>query len=765
MAKIPYQDPLSNEVQSPLLAGTIEGLSKVSETVGMDTEVITDSPLVPIPGLDESDPYRIYQCLDGNRIWLSSPAPVIKLNGNVMSVSQYHYSIDYIGGSITFIGDYRPSPSDVITATFSKIVVGSTITERVDNIIVSGTPTEGNTELIDIRTAYKGKVYPTAGEAVRKQIEEVSNELEILNLGGLNLKEDFIGQQVNEWLDEHPEATTTVQDGSIEEIKFTDELRKRKASYYNSVIELKSDNSLKEGMTCVTLGYNYAGDGGSATYSIVSDGEKDNIFYIGLDNGLIASLITGNQVNLYQLGCTKDTDSSVAITKALEKNLTVIVPKGNWLCNPLVLPSGAVIKGENVNYEVETNDSNLHNNLSILQCNIDCETFIDCSNSDHITLEVCLASCLGKSDYLNAKNITNFVKLNGCCYSTFDLMILCLNNNGLVISKSWENTFKRLYFRGILNPNVTDIKCDLSEEGISQSIFYDIQSEGFGACVLDIENGLFYHNKIESVLVELSPYEPFERVSDTAGNKLPLFKLGNGSNNIIGSIQINNLSLDNAKFEDTVYEHSIFNVTVHDSVFGILVNSLVFDTGVNNDIQLLTQTGNPGFLSSYLIVESIVSPTQKLIRTNMESMNYFKIGSIYKRTNEGLTRMNAINSITDWFQPSDNSKAVLVSDSTNFNAMNFENAVVKIPTDFTKVANIKVKTNDTIHIMYKGTDVEYEIKLLQRNNSVLETLTGTLPSRNSYSVQSLQEITQSGVFIASISFKSPSGTGYIGDIF
>lgn len=47
-------------------------------------------------------------------------------------------------------------------------------------------------------------------------------EVDTLNNGGLNLKEDFIGQQVNEWLDEHPEATTTVQDGSLETSKFTD---------------------------------------------------------------------------------------------------------------------------------------------------------------------------------------------------------------------------------------------------------------------------------------------------------------------------------------------------------------------------------------------------------------------------------------------------------------------------------------------------------------------------------------------------------------
>lgn len=46
-------------------------------------------------------------------------------------------------------------------------------------------------------------------------VGELRGDLDTLNQGGLNLKEDFIGTQVNNWLDEHPEATTTVQDGSL----------------------------------------------------------------------------------------------------------------------------------------------------------------------------------------------------------------------------------------------------------------------------------------------------------------------------------------------------------------------------------------------------------------------------------------------------------------------------------------------------------------------------------------------------------------------
>ena len=49
---------------------------------------------------------------------------------------------------------------------------------RIDNIITNGTPTEGNTELIDIRTGSNGSVYSTAGTAVRNQFQKHTFEIE-----------------------------------------------------------------------------------------------------------------------------------------------------------------------------------------------------------------------------------------------------------------------------------------------------------------------------------------------------------------------------------------------------------------------------------------------------------------------------------------------------------------------------------------------------------------------------------------------------------
>lgn len=571
-----------------------------------------------------------------------------------------------------------------------------------------------------------------------------------------------VQEEINNKLDD------MVESGTLQEI-ISSYLNSKAIFAFNNVQSMKNATNLINGSFAQTLGFYNINDGGGSLYKIreiTNNDVIDNQFIIPVLNNLIAELIiTEYPVSIKKLGAIPTSDCSSIITNLINKNYSVLIPRGTWLCNPLTLISGAKIVGENNNYQVITNDDNMNSNLSILQCNQDCDTFIDCTNCDHLDLSICLASCQSKGYYENAKNIQNFVKLDHTCFSTFDLFILCINNNGISIKNSWENTFKRLYFRGILNQNVTDIKCINGEKGISQNVFYDIQNEGFGACILDCIDGLFYHNKIYSILTELTPYDPFARTETSATIQLPLFKIGNGSNNIIDSIQINNLSFKNAELNNNIYEQSIFYVNSNGKAFGFKIGTLMFDTGVKSRINLMKQEGVAGYISSYFIIEQIINPTQQLIVNSLENMNYFKIGQIFNRATNTLARNNLINSITDWYKPANSNTTPLVSNLIDFNSFNFENAVAKINTSSSKISSLKVKKDDKIKIYYKSDEpINYEIKLMQRNNTTYDTITGTLSAQNTYQIADLLEITSNGLYIASMSFSS-NGNSFIAEIF
>lgn len=72
-------------------------------------------------------------------------------------------------------------------------------------------------------------------KATQADVDKLKHDLNKLNEGGLNLKDEIIGEDINNWLNEHPEATTTVQNGSLTSDKFSTEAKEwiRGARVYN----------------------------------------------------------------------------------------------------------------------------------------------------------------------------------------------------------------------------------------------------------------------------------------------------------------------------------------------------------------------------------------------------------------------------------------------------------------------------------------------------------------------------------------------------
>lgn len=137
--------------------------------------------------------------------------------------------------------------------------------------------------------------------------------------------DEQVAEVVTQWLDDHPEATTTVEDGSLTRAKFTNALDIGLAVSCQTVQQMIADTSLKADYTVATKGYWSVNDGGEGLYHIrakeVSDvhtitlagstvdvvGDNGSVIAIGNwldpDNvSLVAELITDGTVNVKQFG-------------------------------------------------------------------------------------------------------------------------------------------------------------------------------------------------------------------------------------------------------------------------------------------------------------------------------------------------------------------------------------------------------------------------------------------------------------------------------
>lgn len=132
---------------------------------------------------------------------------------------------------------------------------------------ISVTPSAIASELNDLRVDYTGKRHSKAGEAVREADKSLAGQIDKLKedkvdkpsvadnnkiprAKGGEVEWVEVGQPTDEqtnsavtnWLDDHPEATTTVPDGSITEIKIDESLLNRINQSYNpTLINIKSN--------------------------------------------------------------------------------------------------------------------------------------------------------------------------------------------------------------------------------------------------------------------------------------------------------------------------------------------------------------------------------------------------------------------------------------------------------------------------------------------------------------------------------------------
>lgn len=210
-----------------------------------------------------------------------------------------------------------------------------------------------------------------------------------------------VGEAVNAWLDEHPEATTTVQDGSLTEVKFSNTLKLQTIKDYVTPEMFGAEG---DGVTDDTAAFNEMFNNGNyfvinGTYKIssVSVPNKD-IVIVGKGN----ILVTGNGL---EFSSPLKHKVIRGLTFELEENATcAIVFSGNAstsVTNTLCL-QGISVKAQalsnKIGISIDTENEALLENIALYGC---CLKITNSINPSIVNL-ICRHSHIG---ILNANGI------------------------------------------------------------------------------------------------------------------------------------------------------------------------------------------------------------------------------------------------------------------------------------------------------------------------------------------------------------------------
>ena len=155
--------------------------------------------------------------------------------------------------------------------------------------------------------------YAPDAKAVGDRLTDVENLAETLNEGGLELKDDVIATNVEDWLDDHPEATTTVQDDSLTTAKYKDNSVTTAKLANGAVTSAKVDTSFLK-----TIENSYVTP---EQFGAVGDGDTDdkNALQDAIDSG-VPTIDLNGKTYLF--------NANIAFSNKVVKN-GVLRPYGN----------------------------------------------------------------------------------------------------------------------------------------------------------------------------------------------------------------------------------------------------------------------------------------------------------------------------------------------------------------------------------------------------------------------------------------------------
>ena len=248
-----------------------------------------------------------------------------------------------------------------LTSNTRPVCFRATIITKESNIVLSDSIKNIDDSIQGINTSLN---------ALQGQIKEI--ESSTANVANINddtpsNSETYSSQKIEERIAEIQNASANVQvvnsegnstTNAISQAATTLSLSKR-VKIFTNVSEMKADVTLKEGMSCQTLGYYSPEDGGHALYTIKSGKLTENKgSIIALNNGLFASLIFDGVLNVKQWGWNTDFTTPFYntipydITDTLNRIMNYIRTnklKGRKSSSIIYFPKGVYYIGESIN--------------------------------------------------------------------------------------------------------------------------------------------------------------------------------------------------------------------------------------------------------------------------------------------------------------------------------------------------------------------------------------------------------------------------------
>ena len=278
---------------------------------------------------------------------------------------------------------------------------------------------------------------------------------------------------VSTWLDNHPEATTTVQDHSLQRIKFTEDLNNQISVVFNTVQEMKENRELHENMYVMTKGFHYVNDGGSAYYEIMKNKNADEKGIISIDGVLYACLIVSSKMNLEAFGAVpmsydSTIDNASTLSYAISK--CEIISSANKIKTSRLNISNINLDGvdlffpSSASHEYGFTFTNCSIVDSIFSSTNDQQPAWSGGTINESNIEILFSNCnirncsFNQVESLTVENSIG-VKIEGCTFTDCSSGIVCTESENLIITNCQIKTIKAgsLHHAIYLGANTSDI--------------------------------------------------------------------------------------------------------------------------------------------------------------------------------------------------------------------------------------------------------------------------------------------------------------------